>query len=723
MARNLRHCAWAILAIACTPDEGVVAGSVAAKADAKSLADAKADAKADSTAPVDPAAGRDVTATRDTAVEPPCPATGCDDLVSCTDDSVAADCSCVHAPRNGTCSDGDDCTASDHCQGGKCVGLAVAASLCDDQKPCTQDVCVTGKGCKHKLISGPPCTDGVECTVGDTCVNGACKAGPLVTCNCATDDDCIAQDDGNPCTGVLFCNTGAYPWTCNLKLGSIPNCKAAGPCLAALCDPADGACKQLPILEGQPCSDGSVCTEGYRCTSGDCVLALASACDDQNPCTNDGCDPSIGCVHAPTGNGLPCNAKGQVCTAGDMCTGGACVPGEPTDCSDGNACTGDTCVAGAGCQHAPINAPACSDGNACTLGDHCAGGLCAGASWQNCEDQDICTKDSCDASLGCLHVAMDSVGGCDDGNPCTSESCVAKAGCVYKPVAGACSDGKVCSVGDYCWLGQCAPGKGQVCNDGVACTADVCSEPLGCTYLPTDAKCNDGVTCTKDECSPPVGCVYLTANLPCSDGNVCTAGDMCKGLACLPGPATSCNDNNPCTTDSCSPTTGCSHTPTAMTSGCPDGCTPVPVDGLLLCFADFPWWGPRPDSPTTLAATPYGTIYDTQTHLDWYPLALPLSPSSYQQTVAACDALVYGGISKWRVPTAAEAESAARFDTLEAKTTFAPWFLPAKTEWLLTATTDAADPTRFWPISDLTGGFGETWNMVSSATWQVRCVH
>jgi len=147
------------------------------------------------------------------------------------------------------------------------------------------------------------------------------------------------------------------------------------------------------------------------------------------------------------------------------------------------------------------------------------------------------------------------------------------------------------------------------------------------------------------------------------------------------------------------------------------------VDATTLCVADFAWWGPRPDSPTTLVATMQGPIFDSQTQLLWYPKALPQVPGSYAQAVAACDSLTVGEFTKWRVPNAAEAESVARFDTLEAKTTFSPWFAPAQVEWLLTATPDATDASRFWPISELTGGFGETWPKASTAFWQVRCVH
>src|SRR5262249_14889847 len=51
-----------------------------------------------------------------------------------------------------------------------------------------------------------------------------------------------------------------------------------------------------------------------------------SDCDDGNPCTDDLCDPVLGCLHAS--NGAQCS-DGIVCTTGDVCSGGTCVGGGP----------------------------------------------------------------------------------------------------------------------------------------------------------------------------------------------------------------------------------------------------------------------------------------------------------------------------------------------------------------------------------------------------------
>ena len=49
-----------------------------------------------------------------------------------------------------------------------------------------------------------------------------------------------------------------------------------------------------------------------------------NGCDDGNPCTDDLCDPTLGCVYF--NNNAPCT-DGNACTANDVCSAGACVGG------------------------------------------------------------------------------------------------------------------------------------------------------------------------------------------------------------------------------------------------------------------------------------------------------------------------------------------------------------------------------------------------------------
>jgi hypothetical protein len=71
-------------------------------------------------------------------------------------------------------------------------------------------------------------------------------------------------------------------------------------------------------------------------------------CNDNNPCTDDGCDGDTGaCVFTP--NSDPCS-DGSMCTTGDTCSGGTCVGGPSMQC---DPC--ERCFPIAGCLVAPRN--------------------------------------------------------------------------------------------------------------------------------------------------------------------------------------------------------------------------------------------------------------------------------------------------------------------------------------------------------------------------------
>ena len=166
------------------------------------------------------------------------------------------------------------------------------------------------------------------------------------------------------------------------------------------------------------------------------------------------------------------------------------------------------------------NGSTCDDGNACTTNDACNAGTCGGTA-VSCNDNNGCTTDSCDTSIGCVHVNLANGTHCDDGNHCTTT--------------------------DRC--------SGGICVGGPA------------------ASCNDSNACTIDSCVPATGCVHTNNAGPCSDNNACTTNDACSGGICVGGPAVNCDDGNLCTTDSCSPTTGCVHTNNAVSCNDNDVCT------------------------------------------------------------------------------------------------------------------------------------------------------
>jgi hypothetical protein len=197
-----------------------------------------------------------------------------------------------------------------------------------------------------------------------------------------------------------------------------------------------------------------------------CASCCNRNCDDNNYCTNDGCNNGTGaCTHSNNSNpcgadGNPCTkdfcsngacyrpdnaascSDGNACTSGDYCSGGSCHAGSTVVCNDGNPCTADSCNPASGCQATPQNGIPCNDGNACTLTDVCQGGGCVGLNARNCDDGNQCTADGCSPSSGCVYSPLTGpcTGGCN-GSICTAVSstypwaiCMPLFVCGNKPV-------------------------------------------------------------------------------------------------------------------------------------------------------------------------------------------------------------------------------------------------------------------------------------------------
>ena len=259
---------------------------------------------------------------------------------------------------------------------------------------------------------------------------------------------------------------------CEPNPGSVVTCSTAkdGPCAVSQCSASSGKCIQAAKDQGKACNDGLACTSSDVCADGACAGA-ASVCDDKDPCITDTCDPVTGA----------CGFK-------------------PATCDDGDACTSDSCAPKTGCIYPAATGPACNDADPCTDTDTCAAGVCKGKAL-DCDDGNVCTSETCNASQGCLAAAKDG-GACDDGNGCTT--------------------------GDKCGSTVCLAGTPATCNDGVGCTVDGCDVKTGnCTHVVDADQCDDGDACTADGCD-------LTAKT-CSHG-VAAEGTVCgNGLGCWKG--------------------------------------------------------------------------------------------------------------------------------------------------------------------------------------------
>ena len=107
------------------------------------------------------------------------------------------------------------------------------------------------------------------------------------------------------------------------------------------------------------------------------------------------------------------------------------------------------------------------------------------------------------------------------------------------------------------------------------------SQPSEAPYLPPLSKnglcdgviCDDNNPCTTDTCDPAIGCVNTP--IACDDNNVCTTDTCDPAIGCMNTPVF-CNDCNTCTDDSCDPATGCVFTDNGTCGPGGGGLTPVP---------------------------------------------------------------------------------------------------------------------------------------------------
>ncbi|MBI5607301.1 MAG: hypothetical protein HY902_00305, partial [Deltaproteobacteria bacterium] len=240
-------------------------------------------------------------------------------------------------------------------------------------------------------------------------------------------------------------------------------------------------------------------------------------CSDGNVCTDDGCDPKVGCSH--TANSTACD-DGNACTVGDTCKASVCAAGgSALSCDDKNGCTTDSCDPKAGCVFA-ANTLACSDGDACTTPDVCSGSACKPGPAANCDDGQACTYDFCDPAKGCLHT---DIGAAPDGgsNPDSANA----------PDCG--------SVLDSNGAADAAADASDAAADASS-TADLAYQSLG-QPCQTAGDCGAGMVCKHAGCNGPAMCVFAPVACPAGEA-VCgcdgkTYANACEALAASVGVA------------------------------------------------------------------------------------------------------------------------------------------------------------------------------------------
>ncbi len=297
--------------------------------------------------------------------------------------------------------------------------------------PATDEVLTRGAAsndtdnCKIDFSNaGKTCSDDAQCgSACFQCSGGACEAKAQGA----------ACPDADPCNGDEICD----------GLGAcVPNpappCDDMNPCTTDACAPATG-CTHDNEPAGTSCSDGSVCNGDESCdAAGACIPGVSLDCDDGDPCTTDACDAAAGCENATAPAGTDCS-DADACNGAETCdAAGVCSAGTPLDCDDSDPCTVDSCDMAGGCEHVvAADGTACSDGDACNGDEVCMAGVCSAGTPLDCDDQNECTVDVCEAGAGCAHTGSSQGSPCDDGDPCTQpDACDGNGMCV--PGAGGC---------------------------------------------------------------------------------------------------------------------------------------------------------------------------------------------------------------------------------------------------------------------------------------------
>ncbi len=295
-----------------------------------------------------------------------------------------------------------------------------------------------------------------------------------------------------------------------------------------------------------PCQQNSDCDQG-KCIDAPGGKICAESCIDN--CTNKDftcktivfpgtADPVTICVPDIGYLCNPCKASTECTTLADG--GAVCV-----DSGDAGAFCGQSCNSDDGC---PVT-HTCKDVNSL---EGKASKQCVPKNNAICQ----CSPDAIDKGLSTVCFTGSGTSKCEGVRTCLA------AGKPGAPAGGGLS---ACLAPDP---------KSEACN---AVDDD-------CDGETDEQSCDDGNPCTADDCDGAKGCKVSNKSGACdADGSICTKDDACKDGKCVAGAAEVCDDNQPCTADSCDKVKGCvyanddgkgcdaDNTPCTENDACKDG--------------------------------------------------------------------------------------------------------------------------------------------------------
>ncbi len=454
--------------------------------------------------------------------------------------------------------------------------------------------------------------DGSKKLKGEVCGTGLCAGGQVVcqadkkglicssagqakaeSCN-NVDDDCDGlTDDGltsvqmSDCKKVGVCLAGmnkiaavcnAGKWFCDY--GQVPGYEAE---TEKSCDALDNDCDGQTDEDFEYTDwDGTKKKKGAACGTGLCQGGTVV------------CKADLSGVTCSTAS----LAKSETCDGTDQNCNGSTDEGTDSQCSDGKTCTDDKCQGGQ-CKNNLLAGNCLIEGTCYTEGtrnpaNDCQACLTAQSqtAWSNrsagssCNDNVFCNgTDTCDGSGSCANHSGNPCPGQDQGPLCNDSCNEALDNCSGNDKAGTtCDDGVFCNGTDTCNAsGSCANHAGNPC-------------PGHDTGLLCNDSCNEGA----EDCTG-----FDATGTPCDDGNACTKDDQCNGGGSCQGILYSCEDNAPCTVDTCLGDGGCAYAVADYYCEIPQGsknCVPInatkPDNACLACLPaqSQTAWSPLPPS-------------------------------------------------------------------------------------------------------------------------------
>lgn len=227
-------------------------------------------------------------------------------------------CFCILGLLGGAASAQDDCsTATPVAVPSSTAGTTVGATV-DVTSACGTATIPTAPGVWFSVIGTGNLMTASLCNVSttyDSQLSVFTDGCVTLTCVGGNDDFCATQSEVSWCSAlgveylILVHGSGVAvgPFTVDV---TDDDCDDVNDCTADSC--SAGACQNLDTTPvGQCCAP---------------VGGALTTIDDGNPCTDDTCNPDGSVSNIP--NTAPCD-DGDICTIGDVCAAGSCVPGAP----------------------------------------------------------------------------------------------------------------------------------------------------------------------------------------------------------------------------------------------------------------------------------------------------------------------------------------------------------------------------------------------------------